>query len=74
MDNITPPLFTFIPPEGRGVIQEGVEGGPPIVGGIYKILYSTPPIVIICYLIKFSYYKYTDYILEYQIMGYKKKG
>ena len=45
MDNITPPLNFVIPPEGRGVIQEGVEGDPPFIGGTYIFLYGTPPYV-----------------------------
>jgi len=42
MDNITPPLNFVIPPEGRGVIREGVEGDPPLEG-VLIYFYMVPP-------------------------------
>ncbi len=77
MDNITTPHFIETPPEGRGVIQEGVEGGPPIVGGIYIFLYGTPPMLpqlSICLSMYLSLIQI--YVLYFTMSNYKgiKKG
>ena len=45
MDNITPPHFIETPPEGRGVIRVGVEGGPPPYKGVFIYFYMVPPYV-----------------------------